>query len=144
MAQLNRDSRVAKRISRVVEPAKAFAARGNRCRSPFRGRPTVAHLFALGWAPSRITEERGLPCRVARVAMGFAFGSFTEICQTAALIVCPLVGSSNGLTGISPTCYSRNVELAKTVIFQPATCFMHIVALIMLLIMVRAVARRIV
>lgn len=69
--------------------------------------------------------------------MGFAFGSFNEICQTAALIVCPLLGSSNGLTGISPTCYSRNVELAKTVIFQPATCFMHIVALIMLLIMVR-------
>lgn len=81
--------------------------------------------------------------------MGFSFGSFDEICQTAALIVCPLLSDSTGLNGIAPTCYSRNVELGTsrrcasvrdtgavhTIIFQPATCFMHIVALIMLAIM---------
>ena len=87
--------------------------------------------------------------------MGFAFGSFDEICKTAALIVCPLLGPESG---ISPTCYSRNVEISSTIIFQPvcvvldglqvgtllktnvsirlATCFMHIVALIMVAIMV--------
>lgn len=82
--------------------------------------------------------------------MGFSFGTFNDICQTAALIVCPLVNLDNnsGISGISPTCYSRNVELGAsatprrslrravhTIIFQPATCFMHIVALIMLAIM---------
>jgi len=61
------------------------------------------------------------------------FGSFDDICQTAALIVCPLVGE---LHGIEPNCYSRNVEIASTVLFQPATCFVHIVAIIMTGIMI--------
>lgn len=49
-------------------------------------------------------------------AMGVQFGSFNSICQTAALVICPLVGTDQG---IEPTCYSRNVDIAGTLIFQP-------------------------
>ncbi|KAF9814814.1 hypothetical protein IEO21_04922 [Rhodonia placenta] len=65
--------------------------------------------------------------------MGVQFGSFDSICQTAALVICPLIGSSQG---IEPTCYSRNVEFSGTLIFQPATCAIHIVAIIMTAIMI--------
>jgi len=65
--------------------------------------------------------------------MGFTFGSFESICQTAALVVCPLVQSTQG---VEPTCYSRNVEIAGTLLFQPATCFVHIVAIFMTGIMI--------
>lgn len=61
------------------------------------------------------------------------FGSFDDICETAALVVCPLVGASQG---IEPSCYSRNVQIANTLLFQPATCFVHIVAIIMTGIMI--------
>ena len=50
--------------------------------------------------------------------MGFKFGSFDSICDTAALPVCPLLGTSQGM---EPTCYSRNVDLGGTTIFQPGT-----------------------
>ena len=46
------------------------------------------------------------------------FGSFDFICQQAALPLCALVGSKNG---IEPICYARNVELANTLIFQAGT-----------------------
>ncbi|KAI0085685.1 chitin synthase III catalytic subunit [Irpex rosettiformis] len=65
--------------------------------------------------------------------MGVQFGSFDSICQTAALVVCPLVGPDRG---IEPSCYSRNVEIGGTLIFQPSTCFVHIVAIIMTAIMI--------
>lgn len=61
------------------------------------------------------------------------FGDFNRICETVALTVCPLVGAPEG---IEPTCYSRNVEVAGTLIFQPATIIIHIIALIMTLIMI--------
>jgi hypothetical protein len=61
------------------------------------------------------------------------FGSFDEICQTAPLVICPLVGSDQG---IEATCYSRNVEISTTLIFQPAVCFIHIVAIFMTGIMI--------
>ena len=48
--------------------------------------------------------------------MGVQFGSFDAICQTAALVICPLLGSDQG---IEPTCYSRNVDVGGTLIFQP-------------------------
>lgn len=48
-----------------------------------------------------------------------AFGSFADICQTAALVICPLVESEQG---VEPVCYSRNVEIAKTLLFQPGEC----------------------
>jgi chitin synthase III-like protein len=94
--------------------------------------------------------------------MGVQFGSFDSICQTAALVICPLLGSDQG---IEPTCYSRNVDIAGTLIFQPcesfarilqsgvwfpdlfvltaslllhslATCFVHVVAILMTGIMI--------
>ncbi|EKM77066.1 hypothetical protein AGABI1DRAFT_115471 [Agaricus bisporus var. burnettii JB137-S8] len=65
--------------------------------------------------------------------MGVQFGSFDSICQTAALVICPLVGSDQG---IEPNCYSRNVDVGGTLIFQPSTCFVHIVAIIMTIIMI--------
>ncbi|KAH8101410.1 chitin synthase III catalytic subunit [Cristinia sonorae] len=65
--------------------------------------------------------------------MGIQFGSFDKICETAALVVCPLIGADQG---IEPSCYSRNVEISGTLIFQPSTCFVHIVAIIMTLIMI--------
>ncbi|CDZ98386.1 Chitin synthase III catalytic subunit [Phaffia rhodozyma] len=65
--------------------------------------------------------------------MTFSFGTFDSICSTAALQVCPLVGSAQGT---EPSCYSRNVEIGGTLIFQPGACFIHIVALIMTAIMV--------
>ncbi len=52
--------------------------------------------------------------------MGVQFGSFDSICQTAALVICPLLGSDQG---IEPTCYSRNVDIAGTLIFQPCESF---------------------
>ena len=67
------------------------------------------------------------------------FGDFTPICEKAPLPLCPLVGPPNKITGaagIQPRCYSRTVELANTIIFQGATGFMHIIALIMLSIMI--------
>jgi len=66
--------------------------------------------------------------------MGFSFGSFDAICETAALVICPLVGVNNA--GIDTKCYSRNVQLGKQVIFQPATCVVHIGALGMTAIMI--------
>ncbi|KAL7414361.1 chitin synthase III catalytic subunit-domain-containing protein [Mrakia frigida] len=65
--------------------------------------------------------------------MAFKFGSFDSICGQGALPVCPLLGTSQG---IEPGCYSRNVDLGGTIIFQPGACFIHIIALIMTLIMV--------
>ncbi|KAG8894606.1 Chitin synthase, class 7 [Tulasnella sp. 403] len=61
------------------------------------------------------------------------FGDFQDICETAALVICPLVQSDQG---VEPTCYSRNVEINKTLLFQPATCFIHIVAIFMTGIMI--------
>ncbi|KAK1926070.1 chitin synthase III catalytic subunit-domain-containing protein [Papiliotrema laurentii] len=62
----------------------------------------------------------------------FTFGSFDAICERAALVVCPLIGTD---LGVMPTCYSRNVQLGSQIIFQPATCFVHIAALGMTAIM---------
>ncbi|UZJ53519.1 hypothetical protein CBS101457_002839 [Exobasidium rhododendri] len=65
--------------------------------------------------------------------MGISFGNYYKICDEVALIVCPLLGTDLGL---EPSCYSRNVEINSTIIFQPATCIIHIAALIMTTIMV--------
>ncbi|KAJ7719933.1 chitin synthase III catalytic subunit-domain-containing protein [Mycena metata] len=65
--------------------------------------------------------------------MGIQFGSFNSICDTAALVICPLVGTEQG---IEPSCYSRNVDIGGTLIFQPSTCFVHIVAITMTGIMI--------
>lgn len=46
--------------------------------------------------------------------------------------LCPLVGSSS----VEPICYSRNVEVASTLVFEPATLMIHLVALVMTSIMI--------
>ena len=66
------------------------------------------------------------------------FGSFTTICEHAALPFCPLVGSTiiAPEAGIQPSCYPRTIELANTTIFQGAASFAHIAALVMTVIMI--------
>ncbi|KAG2197374.1 hypothetical protein INT46_006808 [Mucor plumbeus] len=59
--------------------------------------------------------------------------SFTGICQTVALSLCPLIGQENG---VEPVCYSRNIDLAGNLIFQPATLVIDIVAIVMAAIMI--------
>ncbi|KAJ9239177.1 hypothetical protein DTO169E5_4467 [Paecilomyces variotii] len=67
------------------------------------------------------------------------FGSFDDICRKTPLPLCSLVGGPSlmsGETGILPTCYARNIEVANTIIFEGASDFMHILALIMTAIMI--------
>ena len=68
-----------------------------------------------------------------------AFGDFTSICHHVALPLCSLLGPANTLTGahgIPAECFSRNISLANTIIFQGATGIAHIGALIMTVIMI--------
>lgn len=61
------------------------------------------------------------------------FGDFTAVCQRAALIVCPMLQTE---LGVEPNCYSRTVHMGSQIIFQPASCVVHIAALIMTIIMI--------
>lgn len=60
-------------------------------------------------------------------------GSFDYFCSQVTLPICPLVGPSSG---IEPKCYSRNIELGNSLIFQPATLVILLIALIMTFIMI--------
>ncbi|KAI8926393.1 chitin synthase III catalytic subunit [Entophlyctis helioformis] len=62
----------------------------------------------------------------------FTVGSFDYVCNQLALPLCTLVGDSNQ----EPLCYSRNIEIAGTLIFEPATLVIHIIALVMTAIMI--------
>jgi hypothetical protein len=67
------------------------------------------------------------------------FGDFASICEKSVVPLCSVVGPPGGIagqTGIEPACYARNIEMANTIIFQAATSFMHILALIMTAIMI--------
>lgn len=67
------------------------------------------------------------------------FGDFNDICEKVSLPLCALVGPTNqisGRTGIQAKCYARTIELANTIIFQGATDFTHIAALIMTSVMI--------
>ena len=74
------------------------------------------------------------------------FGDLDIICLRVSVPLCTLVGpysqpaSGSGTdlvsVGIQPNCYSRSIELANTIIFQGASDFIHIIALIMASIMV--------
>ncbi|KAH0559006.1 Chitin synthase, class 7 [Trichoglossum hirsutum] len=67
------------------------------------------------------------------------FGDFKSICEKSPVPLCSVVGPPGGIaghTGIEPVCYARNIELANTIIFQAATGFMHILALVMTAIMI--------
>lgn len=68
-----------------------------------------------------------------------AFGDLTAICRTVSLPLCALVGPPSeiaGNVGVQAECYARTIELANTIIFQGATGFMHIMALVMTSIMI--------
>lgn len=66
------------------------------------------------------------------------FGDFKDICSTAALPLCALVGHQdiNGGPGIPTVCYSRTIEVGNTLIFQVANDFVHILAMCMTVIMI--------
>lgn len=67
------------------------------------------------------------------------FGDFTSICEKTPIPLCPLVGPTSPITGSHFTqanCYARSIEVANTIIFEGATGFAHILALIMLVIMI--------
>ncbi|KAL1916032.1 uncharacterized protein VTP21DRAFT_6036 [Calcarisporiella thermophila] len=70
----------------------------------------------------------------------FQFGKFDGVCEVVSLPLCPLIGQpspgTNRIDGVEATCYSRNVELANTLIFQPATLIIHFISLIMTSIMI--------
>lgn len=73
------------------------------------------------------------------VIFKMGFGDFDSLCEKAPLPLCSLVGppsSISGSTGIIPNCYARNIELANTIIFEGASCFLHIIALGMTVIMI--------
>ena len=90
--------------------------------SPFVG-PHDIHALYSSFLPISSSRSSSLSsyfflssvCQ-AVCGMGIQFGSFDGICQTAALVICPLIGSNQG---IEPSCYSRNVDIAGTLIFQP-------------------------
>jgi hypothetical protein len=54
--------------------------------------------------------------RKTMVQFKFQLFQFDGICQTVALTLCPLMGKFDG---IEPICYSRNVEVAGLLVFQP-------------------------
>ncbi|KAI1477289.1 hypothetical protein K445DRAFT_321585 [Daldinia sp. EC12] len=67
------------------------------------------------------------------------YGDFTDICHTAPLPLCPSVGpvtSVSGGVGVETDCFARNIELANTIIFQGASSFIHIIALVMTIVMI--------
>jgi hypothetical protein len=68
-----------------------------------------------------------------------AFGDFHAQCSKAALPLCHLIGPESpisGGTGMQANCYARSVDVGNTLIFQGATGFLHILALIMTSIMI--------
>ncbi|KAJ3073970.1 Chitin synthase, class 7 [Podochytrium sp. JEL0797] len=70
----------------------------------------------------------------------FSFGSFDYICSQAALPLCPLVGTSL----VTPSCYARNIQISEgNLLFEPATIFIEVIALIMTAIMVYNVKSKI-
>jgi Chitin synthase export chaperone len=120
----------------------------------------VVHLptipVAIFAAPSRFSETRRQPLftrsitistpqpcysfasTLSRRSLNMAFGDFDTICKATSVPLCALVGPPglSGSTGIQADCYSRNIEVANTIIFQGAADFMHIIALIMTVIMI--------
>ncbi|KAL1922812.1 uncharacterized protein VTP21DRAFT_9188 [Calcarisporiella thermophila] len=80
--------------------------------------------------------------RAAPELQKIKFGLFDGICERVSLPLCPLIGPPTaGFTppqydGVEALCYSRNIEIASTLIFQPATLIIHFVSLIMTSIMI--------
>ncbi|GME69223.1 unnamed protein product [[Candida] boidinii] len=76
-----------------------------------------------------------------------AFGDFGVICERSPLPLCSLIDSKvvdidSTFTGIIPTCYARSINLANTLIFQVGTAFVHISALVILMMIVYIIRDR--
>ncbi|OZJ02163.1 hypothetical protein BZG36_04636 [Bifiguratus adelaidae] len=65
--------------------------------------------------------------------VSFQFLKFDGVCSTIAISLCPILDKYDGT---EPSCYSRNAELGGTLIFQPATVIMQIIALMMTSVMI--------
>ncbi|KAG2227071.1 hypothetical protein INT45_003801 [Circinella minor] len=65
---------------------------------------------------------------MVEITFEFDAFSFDGICRTVPLTLCPIIGRDEGIV---PVCYSRNVELADNLIFQPATLIIDVVAIVM-------------
>ncbi|KAK9764040.1 Chitin synthase, class 7 [Basidiobolus ranarum] len=61
------------------------------------------------------------------------FVSFESVCRQVPLIPCPVLGVN--ATGLQPNCYSRSIEIFGGLMFETATCIVHIVAFVMVSIM---------
>lgn len=53
---------------------------------------------------------------MVNIVYSFEAFSFTGICETVSLSLCPLIGTQNGVEAV---CYSRNIDLGSNLIFQP-------------------------
>ncbi|KAI9028868.1 chitin synthase III catalytic subunit [Phycomyces nitens] len=73
---------------------------------------------------------------MVKIPFKFQMFKFDGVCQTVALTLCPLIGKFDG---IEPFCYSRNVDFAGVLVFQPATLIMDVVALVMTSVMIYSV-----
>ena len=63
----------------------------------------------------------------------FSFGNYDGVCNVIAMVSCPLLGPDG--IGKAPQCYARNIDINNTIIFEPATCLIHMAAIIMTAIM---------
>lgn len=63
----------------------------------------------------------------------FSFGNYDGVCNVIAMVSCPLLGPDG--KGKAPQCYARNIDINNTIIFEPATCLIHMAAIIMTAIM---------
>ena len=92
-----------------------------------------AHSFSLTSYSSCFAAQA-----ISFIEMGFT--DFRSICEKSMLPLCSLIGPlspiSGAASGIQATCYARSIDFANTVIFEAATGFAHIMALIMAVIMV--------
>ncbi|OKL55781.1 Chitin synthase export chaperone [Talaromyces atroroseus] len=65
--------------------------------------------------------------------------SLDSFCQTVPVPLCSLIGPDSSITGspgILPNCYARNIDVGNTIIFQAASDFAHIGALVIIVIMI--------
>ncbi|KAJ3047815.1 Chitin synthase, class 7, partial [Rhizoclosmatium hyalinum] len=82
--------------------------------------------------------QNGLTAIVDGSSPPFVFGTFDYLCAQAPLPLCSLVASSQSPSPTEPLCYARNIEIGggSYLLFEPATLFVQIIALIMTLVMI--------
>ena len=131
-------------------PTSALRSPSSRWRYPAKPLPHT-HSYTLDVQTSRVqspttflasnhstSSHNTAPAR-RPTSFTMGFGDFVSICEKTPLPLCPLVGPESPITGahsVQTNCYARSIELANTIIFQGATGFAHILALIMLVVMI--------